>query len=64
MSMRSVVEFNHDYIAELRDRGHISDELFNWLCNDYARRESVLSIGGLRYLALRHHSEAVELTVS
>lgn len=63
MSTRSVVEFNHDYINELVEQGHISGELCRWLCDSRMRGESILGVSGLRYLAQRHHSEEIELVV-
>jgi hypothetical protein len=63
MSIRSIVEFNHDYINELVEQGHISGELCRWLCDSRVRGESVLGVSGLRYLSQRHHSETIELKI-
>lgn len=63
MSTRSIVEFNHDYVSELREKGHISTELYHWLLDSRMRGESILSISGLRYLSQRHHSETIELKI-
>lgn len=64
MSMRSIVEFNHDYIERLADRGHISREFMHWLCQgESSRQQTYFKHNGARYLKMRHHSEKVTVEV-
>ncbi len=64
MSIRTIVEFNHDYIERLCEEGHISRQLRDALCSErtfeiYEHRD----LSGIRRLRQRHHSEAVTLEI-
>lgn len=51
MSIRTIVEFNNDYIEDLRRNGHISDLLFRCLTGCDSER-----IQGLHIVTRVHHS--------
>lgn len=63
MSTRTVVEFNHDCIEDLKRAGHISEELFGMLCMAHSSRKPYGPIQGIRVLGQRHHSETLKLTI-
>ncbi len=63
MSTRTIVEFNHDCIADLKAAGHISRELFNVLCEATSNHKHFGPIQGIRILGQRHHSETLKLKV-
>lgn len=63
MSTRTIIEFNHDYIDELKRYGHISDALHGVLCEATSSRKHFGPISGVRVLGQRHHSETLELKV-
>ena len=68
MSIRTIIEINHDHINELVDRGHISEELRNAI---FGNDKDVMdefgsmfaSLQGIRRLAQRHHSDEITLEV-
>ena len=63
MSIRTIVEFNHDYIDRLLDQGHISKDFYRWLMAYHHSMESPPHIAGARILGTRHHSETLMLEV-
>ena len=61
MSVRTIVEINHDYIEELRDNPHLIVEALEFIMfNGPVRlREKNELTRGVRFLCQRHHSEAI-----
>jgi len=69
MSIRTIIEINHDYINRLVDRGHISEELRDAifgndddLMDEFGHMFTPLQ--GIRRLAQRHHSDEITLKVN
>jgi hypothetical protein len=63
MSIRTVIEVNHDYIGRLLEDGHISQELYRWVQDHYVKSRATLPVQGMRILGQRHHSETLVLKV-
>jgi hypothetical protein len=63
MSIRTVVEFNHDRISDLYKAGHISEELYRFVLDNYTKANPHFPAGGIRILGTRHHSETLALRV-
>jgi len=63
MSIRTIVEFNHDRIEELVDRGHISRQLMDALCSERTMEIYSIELCGVKRLAQRHHSEEITIDV-
>lgn len=63
MSIRTVVEFNHDYVAELHKKGHISEALYRFILDNYTKPNPQFDAGGIRILGTRHHSEMLALKI-
>jgi hypothetical protein len=66
MSIRTIVEVNHDYINRLMKAGHISKDLYEaillyWDEDDFGNISTDLQ--GIRRLASRHHSDKITLRV-
>lgn len=57
MSIRSVIEINHDYGDQLVDRGYISEEFWRFI----RERGVMWRINGAKHLGQVHHTEEVEL---
>lgn len=59
MSIRTIVEINHDYLYDLRDHPErIQDFLFRLMCGP-----EIDAPIGIRVLRQRHHSEKITLEV-
>lgn len=63
MSIRTVVEFNHDYVARMHENGDISERLYRWLLANYTKSRHEGEVQGVRILGTRHHSETLALKV-
>lgn len=63
MSIRTVVEFNHDYIGQLYKEGHISETLYRFILDNYTKSQSLFVASGVRILGTRHHCEMLKLVV-
>lgn len=63
MSIRTIIEVNHDYIQSLRDEGHISGDLYQQICAAYTSSRWDHDVQGIRILGSRHHSETLKLEV-
>jgi hypothetical protein len=63
MSIRTIVEFNHDYINELMKRGHISRQLRDALCSERTLEVYSVELSGIRRLAQRHHADTITLKI-
>lgn len=63
MSIRTIIEVNHDCIQRLVAEGHISGDLYHQICAAYTNACWDHKVDGIRILGSRHHSETLELTV-
>ncbi len=68
MSIRTIIEINHDHINQPVDRGHISEELRDAIFgNDRDLMDEFGSmfapLQGIRRLTQRHHSDEITLKV-
>lgn len=63
MSIRTIVEFNHDRIEELMERGHISRQLMDALCSERTMELYSIDLCGVRRLAQRHHTDEITVKV-
>lgn len=64
MSIRTVIEVNHDYLHDLKDHPQLwLDVLQKMFANDWECRHTQL-VPGVRKLGERHHSETLKLTIS
>lgn len=61
MSIRTIIEINHDYWQDLRDNPDSMKDLLNALTDK--REEFYRLPRGVRILGQRHHSEKLTLTV-
>jgi hypothetical protein len=59
MSIRTIVEINHDYWQDLRDNPEAMRELLDHL----ADRQFKELPRGIRVLRSRHHSEKIDLRI-
>lgn len=64
MSIRTIVEFNHDYISQLHKDGHLSEELYRAILDSCGRDDPYRKVQGIRVLGQRHHSETLKLEVA
>ena len=55
MSIRTIVEFNNDYVEDLRKNGHISSELLDIILRTYPE-ECLPTIQGVVVKDAVHHS--------
>jgi len=62
MSIRTIVEINHDYLKELKDNPESMQELYQKLDGRPLDRGDEL-IPGVEFLTQRHHSEGVMLCI-
>jgi hypothetical protein len=58
MSIRTVIEVNHDYIQRMFEDGHISKTVYREILDSYTNPSTTEPVQGLRVLGARHHSEA------
>lgn len=58
MSMRSLIEFNHDYTHKLDDGRAFLDALDSYLKSGSRDRAEELERFGVRVLGIRHHSSS------
>jgi hypothetical protein len=68
MSIRTVIEVNHDYLADLAAHPENFSALLMMLrgsvnVHDLAEAGGNVGLPGLRLLGQRHHSETLKLTV-
>lgn len=64
MSTRTIIEINHDYIARMKNNGHISEELRRALSSGEARIWlDGDNVPGMRWIGERHHSEELRVTI-
>ncbi len=63
MSIRTIIEVNHDRIQEMHDQGHIGYELYRMILSAYTSSRDEHFVNGVRILGSRHHSETLELKV-
>jgi hypothetical protein len=63
MSIRTIIEVNHDYIDELCEDGTISRKLYLWIMKYHHGPADGNHIQGVRVLGSRHHSETLALKV-
>lgn len=63
MSIRSVIEINHDALHNLTTED--APRLIEWLrsLGGVTPRPGFTSVNGVRFLGQRHHSETLNLTV-
>lgn len=62
MSIRTIIEINHDALHELREHPERVDEFLHLLgCQN--PRDMAQIPAGIRVLAQRHHSDKVVITV-
>lgn len=62
MSIRTIIEINHDYCQDLRDNPEAMKSILQIIQNCNRDRDYLLP-GGVRYLGQRHHSETLALKV-
>jgi hypothetical protein len=63
MSIRTVIEVNHDYIDRLLKDGHISRDLYSFMLETDTWRRKEMALQGVQFLGQRHHSETLVLKV-
>lgn len=63
MSIRTIIEVNHDYISRLHKDGHISERLYRFILDHYTMPALMFPDEGIRILGTRHHSETLTLKV-
>lgn len=66
MSQRTIIEFNHDYVGDLRRHPEVFDRLLTYLSSGgYPGNEKEdFRRFGITILRRRHHSETVTVEVS
>jgi hypothetical protein len=68
MSTRTIIEINHDYIAEMSEKGQIGLELYRLITRQAydakSRDELAARLPGVRVLGSRHHSEPFLLEIA
>ena len=57
MSIRTIVEINHDYIQRLHEEGHISKTLYREILDGYTNPSRTEPVQGFTIMGARHHSE-------
>jgi hypothetical protein len=57
MSIRTIVEINHDYIDRMHKDGHISKALYREILDSYTNPSRTEPVQGFRVMGARHHSE-------
>jgi hypothetical protein len=63
MSHRTILEFNHDYLHDLKaDPKHLENLLRRLMANDWQGRWTP-DVPGVRKVGERHHSETLKLTI-
>jgi len=63
MSIRTIIEVNHDYINQLVERGHISEQLRDAIFSERTLEVYSVELQGIRRLAQRHHSDEIIIEV-
>lgn len=64
MSIRTIIEINHDLLHQIRNDPHaFADALCSAVCDGSGRRKELLKLHGARFLAQRHHSTALEVKI-
>lgn len=63
MSIRTIIEVNHDRLHELMDNPEFAQELWMLLASGDRKSIEHNRIPGIRVLADRHHSQSIELKV-
>jgi hypothetical protein len=63
VSIRTILEVNHDCIQRMHDEGHIGHELYRMILGAYTSSRDEHFVDGIRILGSRHHSETLELEV-
>lgn len=65
MSIRTVIEINHDHLYRLKEDPQWAEQLYNLLASgDWKTDRMVFPLpNGVRVLGERHHSETLKLTV-
>ena len=63
MSIRTIIEVNHDHIDRLVERGHISEQLRDAIFSERTLEVYSAELPGIRRLAQRHHSTEITLEV-
>lgn len=64
MSIRTIVEFNHDYLHRLEDDESAMRQLIRALCDYHTPvKHACPPPDGIRILGTRHHSEILSLEV-
>lgn len=64
MSVRTIVEINHDYLHDLREHPERIELLWTLLSScDHQRLNDVAQpVPGIRFLGQRHHSDKLTIT--
>lgn len=63
MSIRTIIEVNHDHINQLVERGHISEQLRDAIFSERTLEVYSAELQGIRRLAQRHHSDEIIIKV-
>ena len=63
MSIRTIIEVNHDYIQRMHEDGHIGEELYRLILAAYTSSRDERYVDGIRILGSRHHSETLTLKI-
>ncbi len=65
MSIRTIIEVNHDHLHKLKDDPEWARQLYNCLCTHGWKGDYPVfpAPGGVRVLDQRHHSETLKLTI-
>ena len=63
MSIRTILEINHDYLNRLMENPEYAHELWMLLASCDSRSIDLNKIPGVRFIGDRHHSETKTFTV-
>lgn len=64
MSHRTIIEINHDYLHDYKERPELWENVLKKLwSNDWSGRHFDYDTPGIRKVGERHHSEELKLTV-
>lgn len=63
MSIRTIIEINHDYLHKYREHPGLWDNLLNKILSDDWEGRWVGDAPGIRKVGQRHHSETLKLTI-